>query len=271
MRGEFGDSQTVGETPPEGKSLDKLLAVGSEMAGQAAGATIGFLAGGPEGALVGGASAPLMVHSLRSVAAEIKRRVLGPREETRVGAALVFAARKIDENLRQGMKIRDDDFFRGKPSNRAAAHEILEGVLLAAQKEYEERKLPYYGNLLANIAFHKEIDRAQGNLLLRVASSLSYRQLCILSLLSHREKLGLRQKDYRGEGIQGLGLIGILQETFDLYQQGMLNCSGEVMLGLTDVNPGKTTPQGMGAVIAQLMELHRIPEADIKPIADRLA
>jgi hypothetical protein len=43
--------------------------------------------------------------------------------------------------------------FRIAPDDRGVAREILEGVLLAAQKERQEKKVTLYGNLYANIAF----------------------------------------------------------------------------------------------------------------------
>ena len=48
-------------------------------------------------------------------------------------------------------------------NDRSFADEIIEGVLLAAQREYQEKKLPLYGNLLTNIAFRSDIDRVTAN------------------------------------------------------------------------------------------------------------
>jgi hypothetical protein len=47
-------------------------------------------------------------------------------------------------------------------------------VLLAAQREHEERKLRFMGNLIANLAFHPEIDRGYANYLIRLAEKLSF-------------------------------------------------------------------------------------------------
>ena len=53
-----------------------------------------------------------------------------------------LAKEKIDENIKNNKKLREDDFFENV-DNRSSAEEILEGTLMVAQKEYEERKLPY--------------------------------------------------------------------------------------------------------------------------------
>ena len=43
-------------------------------------------------------------------------------------------------------KLRNDNFFKNI-DEYSSAEEILEGTLLVAQKEYEERKLQYIANL----------------------------------------------------------------------------------------------------------------------------
>jgi len=58
-------------------------------------------------------------------------------------------------------------------------------VIRKAQEEYEERKVRYQGILLGNLPFYQDVDRAQANLLVRLAFELSYRQLCLLALFSN--------------------------------------------------------------------------------------
>jgi hypothetical protein len=72
------------------------------------------------------------------------------RETKRIGATLTFAAAKIKERLDSGQNLRSDGFFDEDASNRAPADEIAEGVVIAAQREHEEKKLKFYGNLLAS-------------------------------------------------------------------------------------------------------------------------
>jgi hypothetical protein len=87
-----------------------------------------------------------------------------------------LATHKIQERLGNGETPRTDGFFEPDVTGRSAADESAEAVFLAAQKEYEERKLPYIANLLDFLAFTPGIDRAMANQLVRLASSLSYRQ-----------------------------------------------------------------------------------------------
>lgn len=241
-------------------AVDDLIKIGSEIAGSAAGATIGFFTAGPAGAALGGATGPLLAYTFSRLGAEMRRRQLGPREELRIGATFAFAAERIKQKLANGEQIRQDGFFQKQPNERAAADEILEGILLVAQREHQERKLPFYGNLIANIAFHPEIDRAQANLLIRVAERISYRQICLLALFGSPEKqnLGLRQEDYSKAGKVGAARVGLLQEIYELYSQGMLNASGVALIDLPGVTPGKMNVQGTGAMLYNLMELWRI-------------
>jgi len=69
--------------------------------------------------------------------------------------------------------------------------ELLEGVLLAAQREYEERKVRCYGNLYANIAFEPAIDSVTANSLLREADDLSYMQIQLLALVARKDVIPL--------------------------------------------------------------------------------
>ena len=202
----------------------------------------------------------MLAYSFRRLGAEMAQRLLGPREELRIGATLAFAAEKIKSNMEKGEQIRQDGFFQKQPNERAAADEILEGILLVAQREHQERKLPFYGNLIANIAFHPGINRAQANLLIRLAERISYRQLCLLALFGSRDKqgFGLRQEDYTKAENIGEAKVGLLQEIYDIYSQGMLNASGVALIDLGGVTPGKMNIQGMGAMLYNLMELWRI-------------
>lgn len=69
------------------EGLRRLIGTGSEIAGGAAAGALGFLLGGPVGAVVGGASGSAAAAALRHVGEEVSERLLGPREQVRVGGA----------------------------------------------------------------------------------------------------------------------------------------------------------------------------------------
>lgn len=221
------------------------------------------------GAVVGAGAGPAAARTLRGLAVEFRERVLGHREEVRVGAAISFASAKIQEKLDNGEQPRQDEFFTDEHDNRATAKEVFEGVVLAAQREAEEKKVRLYGNLLANLAFAQDVDRSQANFLIKLGEDLSYRQICLLSLfakntllLGGNNRLGLRTSDYRGDTStmsSGLDLIVLLQEVYDLYQRGIVNNGGSAMISGADANPSQMSPVGAAANLYNLMELGESP------------
>jgi len=240
--------------------VEKLIDIGSEIAGDVASTAIRFLIPGLEGVLI----APLLTRTFLYIGAEIKSRVLGPREQVRIGATIAFAIKKVQENLANGQKIRQGDFFQERPGERAAAKEIVEGVLLAAQREHEEKKIRFYGNLVANIAFHPEINRAQANLLIRLCERISYRQMRLLALFARKDQFTLRQGSYLGLKLD-ITLLGLVQEIYDLYIQGMLTIDANV-LNLWGINPAKTNIAGIGILLHDLMELQELDIQELIPL-----
>lgn len=168
------------------EKVESLIETGSEIAGSTTGAAVGFLLGGPLGSMAGAVTGPLLSKTFKSIGSEIKTRKLSEREEIRIGAAFTFALNRIEERLNDGDEIREDGFLEPTHNNRAKFEEILEGVLLASQDEYEEKKLPFLGNLLANFAFESHIDGNRANVLLRIANTLTYRQLCIIAVFNKK-------------------------------------------------------------------------------------
>jgi hypothetical protein len=264
------------------EGIKSLIEAGSEITGSAAGAAIGFLLGGVAGAAIGGASIPLLTRGLIEIGNDIDERFLSKREKIRIGGVISYATIKIQEKLAAGEKRRDNGFFEqpstGHPAcaeipiiERPPAEEVIEGILLSVQREHEEKKLPFIGNLMANIFFEPNIDRMQANLMIRISQSISYRQLCILSIFEHTEDFALlKESDYRGEDRIDFKLVSLFQEICDLWTQGILNCSGEANLSLRDVNPSKMRIQGMGILLYNLMELWEIDEEDIESIVTLL-
>jgi len=169
--------------------IKELVETGADISGGIAGSVIGGFIAGPVGMIIGGASGPILTGVFRKIGQEIKMRYISPREEIRIGASFAFAIQKLQENLEKGAQIRTDQFFDSNENNRADSEEILEGIILAAQKEYEERKVKYLGNLFANICTNSKIGREQANQFIKTINNLSYRQLCIIQLLKQKKSI----------------------------------------------------------------------------------
>ncbi|HEY3231465.1 MAG TPA: hypothetical protein VGJ87_19710 [Roseiflexaceae bacterium] len=251
------------QTNDEQAPLDDLIGIGSEIAGGAAGAAIGFFAAGPVGAVAGGAAGPIVTHTFRKLAAELKQRVLGRGEEIRLGATLAFAAAKISENIANGQQVRQDDFFLERSGDRSAAEEIAEGVLLIAQREYQERKLKFYGNLLANIAFRTDIDRDLANALIIQAERMSYRQMCILPLIVRSNEFSVPLGRGYTLAQDNAKFSSLVADIYDLAQQGIMDDDPLDRRGMISVGR-ELAP---GRLLFDLMELKDIDKVELERIA----
>jgi hypothetical protein len=242
---------------------------------KALGGTIGYSIGGYEGAMVGAASSEFIMIGIDQIGADFAERVLSPREDYRIGLVFLNSKKKIMEKLAAGAILRTDlDIPTTSPAcvelpmtERPQYEEIIEGFLLSVQREPEEKKLPFIENLLANVFFDSSIDNDQINLMIKISKNISYRQLCILCIFAQTKNFALRDRNYRKIETLGEKRIFLLQEIADLKTQGLLNCSGEACLGLSDVNPSKMRIQGTGAMLYNLMELWKIKKIDLDSIA----
>ena len=138
------------------------------------------------------------------------------------------------------------------------------------QREPEEFKLPYMAHLLSNVAFDSGISAKMAHQVTKAAEALTYRQLCIMKLTTEKDQFALRLEDYRGHRAFSRELLQILYEYLDLYHRGFVNFGGEVAFGPSDVNPGNSVVQGLGAELFNLMQLREIPMADVIPAAAQL-
>lgn len=153
--------------------INTISEVSGSAAGAAVGAVIGSAVAGPVGAIGGAVTGNIVERIFSWAGNEISNRLLSKQEEKRITNVMDLAKKKIENNFADNKKLRDDDFF-DQVNDRSTAEEILEGTLLVAQKEYEERKLPYIANLYANIAFDKNISREMADTLIKISSDLTY-------------------------------------------------------------------------------------------------
>lgn len=213
---------------------------------------------------------------LSHVGSEFKERVLSKREQARIGTAIMYARMKIEKNIKEGKEIRQDGFFESKGEGMSDADEIYEGTLLAAQRDHEEKKLKYYGNLIGNLGFAKEFDKSQANYFIKISEGLTYRQICLLKIIveSMRKNIVLRDKNYRDRQLNYINdryLIIILQEIFSLYNLHLINGSGTVYAGIKHIVPSKLQIHSAGIYLHDLMELWDVDSSDIDPIVKELS
>ncbi len=263
--------------------VKSLISMGSDITSAAAGGIIGFLTGGPAGAAVGG---PLGI-LIRKALSDITNRVLSTREKIRVGATAQFAITKIKERLNSGDKLRSDGFFEEKQKGRSDAEEIFEGVLLKAKNEHEEKKTRILGNIFVNTAFSGDFSAGEANHLLRIAENLTYREMCILSLVKRRDEIrGVElRRDWLGEVNPSVNSVtidfstektSVLQQAYELCNRGLMICSfsKEDITALQtafDIIPDELTLTIMGRKYYKIMGLDDIPEKDVREVASYLS
>lgn len=247
------------------EKIEKLISLGSEITGASVGGVVGFFLAGPVGSAAGGAIGVAISQGIQEVA----ERTLSAREGKRVGAVIIYAEEKIREKLNSGALPRNDGFFDSQLGQRSPADEIIEGVLLAAKQDYEEKKLPYYANLLANIAFQANVDKITANALLKLAERLSYRQLSYISLMAQRSTFNLHAQtisvaDFSNKqnylSYNNISVNALVTEILDLIQNNVIMRDPN---GIEQQNIiARLT--NLGYSLFNLMELSKIPEIDVR-------
>jgi len=253
------------ENQEENRSITELIKVGSEIAGNVSGVLIGEAILGPVGLIFGGVASPILTRLFAKAGKEVKKWVLGDREEFRIGKTYAVGLYKIKSKWENGEELRTDGFFESGESNRSAGDEILEGVLKIAQIEYQEKKLQYYGNLLANIAFDSSINRDKANFFLKIAQNLSYQQLCILQFVSEhgRTNLGWGYNFNRLDELQKYNSLEPSVEELDKYKLLYVSSQPSPMYGMNITK--------LGQELAKLMELNEIDKNEINSLEDEFS
>ncbi len=238
--------------------------------GATGGAALGLYAGGAPGAVAGAAAGSV----LSSLLADIGRRLLGRREEVRVGAAALWADKAYKARIENGDQLRDDGWFSERPKGRSAAEEICEGTLLMAQREHEERKVEFYGYLLANISFEPEVDENLANWLLELAEQLTWTQLVLLGMIGRKQDFELPAIEI-GKPSRAWDSWGVHQQLADLgYAKreliGPSRKTEKAQLPRVDLGLPNMELNGGGLLLCALMSLEQIPDSDIELLIELL-
>lgn len=248
------------------KQSDKLKIIiekGSEIGGSASGAVIGLAIAGPIGAIGGAVLGPLVASVFNKVGTEISEKIMGPREQARVGATYTLALDKIANLLKNGKQVREDEFFLEQENDRSKSETILEGTLLKVRNEYEEKKVKLYSNLLANLSFDNSISFDKGNTLLRILEQLSYRQITILAYFSEIESLSTERWMISFKDISELGQYqDFYSELMDIYNKQLLQqTGGGISMGVSTLG---ISP--LGKTMCNLIDIQEINEDDKKEV-----
>src|SRR3954452_22563258 len=171
-------------------------------------------------------------------AAEEAAAVAVPRERVRAGAVLAFAVEHSVTLARSGRQLRSDSFFAGRSGARAAAGEVVEGVVGAARRSADERRVRHLGYLLAEVAFSADLDAELVTRALRIAEQLGWRQLALLAGVGRRDRVPLPMAPVEDDP-RGWTAWGAREDLADLQRAGLLD-------------PPPATPRPGGAPLPRL-------------------
>lgn len=260
------------------KFIRNLVDPGLPYLGEVTGATvtsiIGYFLLGPPGVVIGATGGKMVTDLFSKAGEEIEKRYLSKRESARIGIVSVYALDKIKTNMEKQCQIRTDGFFSQDPLiNRSAADEILEGTLISAKSEYEEKKLKYYGNLVGNIPFNPGIDRHYANYLLRLAERLSYRQICIITLFNRKSDYIFNSIEQKTSNSPDMSKIILFQEIAELKISGLMGSTNNYMIGggpAGNVTPSTIILTHTGNILHTMLNLEEIEKTEIDSLATLL-
>jgi hypothetical protein len=248
-----------------------LLETGAEIVGAMTGGALGLI-GGPVGVAAGAVGGVIVARTLRQVGAELSERMFG-RQRERVGATYSVLASDIAQRLDLGELPRDDGFLTEDGSHNSPAARLLEGTLLAAANDYEERKTPYLGHFYANLVF-SSISAADASFLLATAERLTFRQVVLLGIFGNEimspglaaVRVGLESEVRRLRRI-------VAREINDLGDKGLLTGPRGSVGEKTDLLPILTEVRltETGRTLSAALQLADMPEADQRQVLAEFA
>jgi len=249
--------------------IERIIEWGGEIVGATSGAVIGTLLGGPIGATIGAGGGLILQEVFVKAGTEFSQRVLAPRERMRVGAATYYAIEAIKRKLEGEEHPRDDGFFEAELGFRSKADEILEGVLLKSKDAFEEKKIVHLGRFYANVAFSKEISAERSSLFLYLFERLTFRQLCLIQVISQPHRYRLRASELSNKRIIPEAWAA-LQEIYEMTRMNLVRqeiaSGGQVDLfwGLGAIAPQRLRLTSLGLDMNLYFSLNEIAKEDLE-------
>jgi len=193
---------------------------------------------------------------------EFGKRVLSVRENNRIIKVMQDAVCKINVRLEKGdIPRQDEEFWMDNYVGVSGAKVILEGILLKARDEYEEKKLPYYSNMIARMAFDSSWSYQRLNAMIRMFEQLSYRQILLIALAQKKGEIETSQWDVKFKRTQeSYAYYDLFCEVSNLSSLTLFHQPGGALtMGLGN----KQTLSPIGKSMADLMELSSMPQEEV--------
>jgi hypothetical protein len=206
--------------------------------------------------------------------------MLSSNEEVRIGTALYVALERFKEREQDGDEPRADGMFEPGADPRGA----LEGVLLAAARSYDEKKVPFIGAFYASFVFDEEVSIEEAHFMLTLLDRLTYQQFCALAYFSDpKNKPELERIQQEAEEDGSRASPALLSELFELANLGLLGAwqgDPEEVLSFGETfatfgggipvlakNASRLALTSLGETLVRLAELQKIPDTDMQLVA----
>ncbi|MFD0046970.1 hypothetical protein ACFVGV_17450 [Pseudarthrobacter scleromae] len=254
----------------EEQKADGIAAPVGNLFGSLTAAIAGQAIAGHEGALTGAIVGPILEETGRTVMS----RLLGARDRRRVESAVTFATAAVKRNLGMGMSIRQDSFWEARGGFPPPAQETLEAVLMAAQRDPEERKLRLLGNAYAYIACDPAMTPSASHWLIKTAEALTWTQLQLLSLVARVDELETSGIAI-GKGANNWDSVSLHKELIDLGTGGRFLIHGgyETLQNGIKIPSSALSTQRLvnpGTLIFGALRLGDIATSELEDIVARL-
>ena len=214
-------------------------------------------------------------------------RFSSERQGKRITQVAEFALNEIRCRLENGEKLRNDGFF-DKTIDRSDAEEVFEAVLLKAQDEPQEKKIPYISKLFENGCFDTSIDSSTLHFLCKESEGLTYRQLCIIKIAKEMNEKKYRLRNISVEGYNRHKKSGDARYVLPIEKLRILTecvalCNKEYIMSQIShlhnvtaetwyvIQPSTIQPLPAGEMMYEYMKLESIPEKDVLPIVELLS
>lgn len=233
------------------------------------GALVAAIALDPSFAVAGaGLSAGIAKQAEEALQSAITRSEL-LRGET----VLRHIAAVLERRIKAGERLRSD-FAVSTFSASPIGVEQLEAIVQKARASYEERKLPYLGNLYASVALDPTISRTEANHLAVLAESLTFTQYALLRLFAQHGSIPLREG--RLDEAQGTTYEqwALYELCVDLWNRRLIKRLArgsvdhyEVELGTNGVIPADVQLTTFGQRVHDALGLATMPQRDFMDLA----
>ena len=131
-----------------------------------------------------GIAAAVLPRIINEVIHRIIFPLTSPSESKRLYQWGKQAAIGIAQRLIAGEEFRKDGFFEETPTNRSNFEEVVESTLKMVIDATEEPKVKLMAYLTENVHLNEDLDMNTYRQILKDLEDLSYRQLCIIRLIS---------------------------------------------------------------------------------------